>query len=176
MSELFILTRNVLKKVVKGDGKANKNYKSASKKKVGGVLRHPVLTLKMVARLPSKDIKEFMKALKDTNVMKVVKQKIRDRQRQRARVTRSLEEVPHNFSNGFSNAVSMNNDWMHWVTLKGSEEATVIDIQDFGKTIGVSFKASCNNRFDVLSRPKKVVMGPVLTPVGFEEGEVDGAV
>jgi hypothetical protein len=52
----------------------------------------------------------------------------------------------------------------------------VKDIHDFGKTIGVSYKATSNNRFNVLSRPKKVIMGPVLTPVGVEGGEVDGVV
>jgi len=70
----------------------------------------------------------------------------------------------------------MTNNWKNWVALKGSEEATAKNIQDIGKTIGVSYKATCNNKFDVLSRPKRVDMGSVLMPVGIEGGEVDGAV
>jgi len=68
--------------VVKGgDGIVGRNKTSASKKKVGGVLRHPVLTLKKVARLPIKDREEVIKVLKNSKVMKVLKQNIRSRQR-----------------------------------------------------------------------------------------------
>jgi hypothetical protein len=163
--------------VVKGGhGKGGENKNSAIKKKVSGVLRHPVLTLKKVARLPSKDREEVMKVLKDSKVMKELKQKVRNRQRRRARVTRSLEEVNNNFSNGSSKAVSVTNDWQNWVALKGSDEATASDVQDFGKSIGVSFQATSHNRFDVLSRSKKMTVGPVLTPVGLVEGELDGEV
>jgi hypothetical protein len=49
-----------LKKVVKekggGEGRLRNNV---AKKKAGGVLRHPVLTLKKVARLPSKEGEEL---------------------------------------------------------------------------------------------------------------------
>jgi hypothetical protein len=41
------------------------------------VLRHLVLTLKKVARLPRKDRAEVMKVLKNLEVVKVLKQKIR---------------------------------------------------------------------------------------------------
>jgi len=40
------------------------NKHVASKRKAGGVLRHPMLTLKKVARLPSKDRQEVLKVLK----------------------------------------------------------------------------------------------------------------
>jgi hypothetical protein len=117
-----------------------------------------------------------MKVLKDSKVMKILKQKIRNRQRQRARVTKSLEEVHHHSSNDSSTAVSATNDWQNWVVLKGSTEAKANDIKDIGKSIGVSFQRLDQNSFGVLSRSKKVVMGPVLTPVVNDAGEVDGDV
>jgi len=55
------------------------------------VLRHPVLTLKKVSRLPSKDRQEVMKVLRDSKTLKFLKQKIRNRRRQREIVTRSIE-------------------------------------------------------------------------------------
>jgi len=52
--------------------------KNNVKKKAGGVLRHPVLTLKKVARLPSKDKEEVMKVLRKSKIMKVLKQNIQN--------------------------------------------------------------------------------------------------
>jgi len=115
-----------------------------------------------------------MKVLKDSKVMKSLNQKIRNRQRQRSRVTKTLEEVHHHSSNDSSTAVSVTNDWQNWVVLKGSKEAKANYIQNIGKSIGVSFKGIDQNSFGVLSRSKKMVMGPVLTPVVNVEGEVDG--
>jgi hypothetical protein len=69
-----------LKKAVKGGaGLGRRNEVKACKKKAGGVLRHPVLTLKKVVRLPSKDRAEVMKVLKDSKVMRVLKKKIHNR-------------------------------------------------------------------------------------------------
>jgi len=61
-----------------------------AKTKAGGVLRHPVLTLKKVARLPSKDREEVMKVLRNSKIMEVLEQKIWNRRRQRETITRSL--------------------------------------------------------------------------------------
>lgn len=165
-----------LKKVSRGgDGSVVRNKKQANKKRARGVLRHPVLTLKKVARLPSKDREEVMKVLKGSKVLKLLKEKIRTRRRQRARVTKSLEEVHQNSSNESSTAASVTNDWQNWVALKGSTEAKAHDINDIGKTIGVSFKGLNHNNFNVLSRSKNTGLGPVLMPLVLEEGEVDGA-
>ena len=73
-----------LKKMVAdtaGNGGGNKCQ--VVRKKAGGVFRHPVFTLKKVARLPSKDREEVMKVMKKSTIMKVLKQKVRNRQRQR---------------------------------------------------------------------------------------------
>jgi len=57
------------------------------------VLRHPVLTLKKVARLPTKDRAEVMKVLNKSDVMKFLKKKITRRQKLRARASKSAEVV-----------------------------------------------------------------------------------
>jgi len=155
-----------------GDGKKN----VANKKKVGGVVRHPVLTLKKVARLPSKDREEVMQVLHNSKIMKVLKQKIWNRRRQRERVTRSLELVSQNSNKESSSMATVNNGWQNWVVLRGSEETKAEDIQVIGKAIGVSFKENIHNKFSVLSRPRNIMVGPVLTPVEDGKGAVEGDV
>jgi hypothetical protein len=166
-----------LRKVGKENGGSNERLsKKVIKQKAGGVLRHPVLTLKKVARLPSKDREEVMKVLRRSKIMKVLKQKIRDRRRQRERITRSLEAVSQSSQNESTSLASVNNDWSNWVKLNGSEVAKAADVQGIGKTIGVSFEGSYHNKFSVLSRQRNVELGPVLTPVGDEGFGVEGGV
>jgi hypothetical protein len=162
-----------LKKVVRESG-AGGTIKHACKRKVGGVLRHPVLMLKKVARLPSKDREEVMKVLKKSTVMDALKHKITNRRRRREKITKSLDVGTHNSKNESSSMASVNNDWQNWVALQGPENAKKNDIKNLGKVIGVSYTGDNNNQFSVLSRPKKVYVGPVLTPVGTVEGVEDG--
>jgi len=143
------------------------------RKKAGGVLRHPVMTLKKVARLPSTDREEVMKVLQGSKKLKVLHQKIRQRRRQRERVTRSLE-VPHQSTKSQStSSASVNNDWTNWVALNGSDESKAADIQAIGNTIDISFNGATHNSFSVLARSTGVSTGPVLTPVAVEEGVMD---
>jgi len=164
-----------LKKVGKENGGSGGSaLKKNVKKKTGDVLRHPVLTLKRVARLSSKDREEVMKVLRDSKFLKELNQKIRNQRRQRERVTRSLEEASHHSLNESSSMVSVNNDWKNWVALNGSDVSKAADVQYIGKTIGVSFKGSCHNKFSVLNRQKSAESGPELTTVvdgGVEEDE-----
>jgi hypothetical protein len=156
-------------------GKGGRLLKNKVKKKAGGVLRHPVLTLKKVARLPSKDREEVMKVLRKSQIMKVLKQKIQNRRRQRERVTRSLEVVSLKSQNESSTSGSVNNDWSNWVALNGSEVAKAEDAKYIGSVIGVSFEGDCFNKFSVLSRQKKGDSRPVLKPaVDEREAEDEG--
>ena len=155
----------------KGGGKKP----SVVRKKAGGVLRHPVFTLKKVARLPSRDREEVMKVLEKSSVMEVLKQKVRNRQRQRERVSKSLEV--NQCSNIESASVdSVNNDWKHWVTLQGKDKAIEEDIQGIRCDIGLNFAAAPINKLSVLSRSTKLNLGPVLSPreegVGVVVGDV----
>jgi hypothetical protein len=76
-----------------------------------------------------------------------------------------LEEVNKRSLNESSSSASVSNDWKHWAVLNGSEETKAADVQDLGKSIGVSFEGNNHNKFSALSRMKKVELGPVLTPV-----------
>jgi tRNA A37 methylthiotransferase MiaB len=105
-----------------------------------------------------------MKVLQSSKIMKELKQKIRNRRRQRERVTRSLEVVSQN-SNKESSSTASVNDWQNWVVLRGSEETKAADIQNIGKAIGVFVTESTYNKFSVLSRPRTSGVGPVLMPV-----------
>jgi hypothetical protein len=140
------------------------------------MLRHPVLTLKKVARLPSKDREEVMKVLRDSKMLKVLKQKIRNRRRQRERVTRSLELGSIRTNSNLNSMASVNNDWSNWVTLNGSDVAKAADTQYLGKVIGLSFKGDDQNKFSILSRTKRAVEEPVLKHVEVERGVKNGVV
>jgi hypothetical protein len=109
----------------------------------------------------------------EEKILKVLKQNIRNRKRLREKVTRSLEEVKNSSCNESSSSASVNNDWKHYVVLNGSEQTKAKDVQDIGKSIGLSFNGSSHNKFGVLSRMKNVKLGPVLSPV-LDEGVEDG--
>jgi len=163
-----------LKKVVNAnEGNRGRLSNYNDKKKAGGVFRHPVLTLKKVARLPISDREEVMKVLRKSKIMNVLKQKIQNRRRQRERVTRSLEAVNVNSLNESSSLVSVNNDWSNWAALNGSEVSKAADAQCIGKTLGVSFKGNCHNKFSVLSWYKNVELGPVLTSMADERDDAE---
>ena len=166
-----------LKKVV-GDGadivKGGTSF--VHKKKAGGeggVIRHPILTLKKVARLPSKDRAEVMKVLNNFDVMKSLKKKIRRRQQLMARAVKSAEEVSIDSSNKWNASKSVN-DWQNWMVLRGNEEVVSDDIQGFGKAIGVSFQGKTQNMFKVLSRPKQDTNGSVELAKEVVDGAGEG--
>jgi len=163
-----------LKIVVNASGrKGGTLSKNGGKKKAGGVLRHPVLTLKKVARLPIHDREEVMKVLRKSKLMHVSQEKINNRCRLRERVSRSLEAVNVSALNESSSLGSVNNDWSNWVALNGSEASKAADVQCIGKILGVSFPGTCQNNFSVLSRNKNVELGPVLMPIGIERDDTE---
>jgi len=82
--------------------------------------------------------------------------------------------VNQSSNNESASVASVNNDWKHLVTLQGNEKAIEEDIQGIGKVIGVSFAADPNNKLSMLSRSKKVDLGPVLRPVQEGGGKVGG--
>jgi len=77
----------------------------------------------------SKDRAEVMKVLKNSDVMKTLKQQIRKCQRLRKQETKSVEVAPVGSWNESFSSVSVNNDWRNWVVLRGSEKATAEDVE-----------------------------------------------
>ena len=112
--------------------------------------------------------------LRGSTTMKVLKNKISNRRRQRERVIRSLEAATHNSNSQTGSVASVNNDWTNWVALRGNDETKADDIQGIGKAIGISFHGNNHNKFSILSRVKDVEVGPVLTSVEVVRGDVDG--
>jgi hypothetical protein len=98
----------------------------------GGVLRHPVHSIKKIARLPTKDRGEALKALGRC-------------------VRRRRAGYQANNSNSAASETS-DNDWRNWVAVHGNDQLAMEDIQGIGQTIGVTFRGDKENMFNVLSR------------------------
>jgi hypothetical protein len=104
-------------------------------KKAGGVLRHPVHSLKKIARLPSKDRGEVLKAL--------------------GKCVRRRRGGGQAISAEASTSGPTNNDWQNWVTVHGDNQMVVDDVREIGQSIGVTFVGDKENMFRVLSRAGK---------------------
>ncbi|GAU20542.1 hypothetical protein TSUD_131000 [Trifolium subterraneum] len=106
------------------------------------MLRHPLHSLKRIARLPSEDRDEVLKVLKK-NVL---------RRQGRAGVSHSRSVSRHSTTDDSSSSDSVNNDWKNWVAMQGNAQMVEDDVNGIGKSIGVTFKGDNDNRFIVLSR------------------------
>ncbi|MCH79869.1 sulfate transporter [Trifolium medium] len=132
------------------------------KRKEGGLLRHPLHSIKKVARLPSKDRGE---------VLKILKKQVR-RRRGGDNINRSCSVSRRTSSVESSSSSSVNKDWQNWVAMQGSEQMAVDDVWGIGKAIGVKFKGDNVNMFRVLSRAnkgKKERPGPHLEGGGRQD-------
>jgi hypothetical protein len=87
-------------------------------RKAVGVLRHPVHSLKKIARLPSKDRGEALKALG----------KCVPRRRGGDQAIRSSPASGRASSEESSAGGSSNNDWKNWVAVHGNEQMSVDDV------------------------------------------------
>jgi len=124
----------------KGGGKKEKVLPQR-RKKVEGALRHPMHSLKKVARLPSKDRKAVMHILKKGG------RKYQGSSKLKNAVTMLSREV----SEDSVSSNSVTNDWENWVVLHGSEKLVREDVRNIGESIGVQFNGS-HNMFGVLAK------------------------
>ncbi|WJX94029.1 hypothetical protein P8452_75494 [Trifolium repens] len=106
------------------------------------VLRHPVHSLKKLARLPSKDRGEALKA-----IGKCVR-----RRRAGVESAKSNSASSQDGPEDSSMSGTVNKDWMNWVAVHGNDQMAVDDVRGIGQTIGVTFKGDNDNMFNVLSR------------------------
>ncbi|AET02659.2 DUF4283 domain protein [Medicago truncatula] len=113
--------RKVVRPIFQSDICANK------RKKVNGVLRHSVISLKKVAQLPSKD---------RSTVLHILKSKSRKLQGS-DRLKKVVKVVSSGVSEGSSSSRSVNNDWVNWVAVHGNEKVAVDDVKSIGEAIGV---------------------------------------
>jgi hypothetical protein len=153
-------SRKKSKKVMRpGDPCNQVGFVDKKRKKVDGVLRHFVHSLKKVARLPCKD---------RSNVLKILKKKVRKRQGSN-RLKKAVDVVSHRNSNSSCSIGSENNDWSHRVVVHGNEKVAVEEVWGIGKVIGVNFNGDTHNMFEVLARKGKG-MGEARRQKGVDGG------
>jgi len=106
-------------------------------------LKHSAHNLKKIARLPVDDRRQVLKI-----PMKKVHRRIG------VKKLDALNNVVRKESHGpeSSSSASVNNDWKNWVVLRGEYEVVKVDINCFGKSLGVKFYNDKANQFRVLSR------------------------
>ncbi|XP_045791437.1 uncharacterized protein LOC123886142 [Trifolium pratense] len=142
---IFSASKKNRKESPHGSSLKRKVDQDPRRRKAGGVLRHPVHSLKKVARLPSKERCEVLKALK---------KKVR-RRRGGDGLNRSCSMSCHVPSGDTVSSGSVNNDWTNWVAVHGNDQMAVDDVWGIGKAIGVKFKGDNVNMFNILSRVSK---------------------
>ncbi|GAU36101.1 hypothetical protein TSUD_277120 [Trifolium subterraneum] len=130
------------------------------RRKAGGVLRHPLHSLKKVARLPRDDRVEVLKVLNKSML------------RRRRRVNRLCSESNQANTEESSSSVSNNNYWKNWVAMQGNDQMVLEDVREFSNSIGVNFKGDNANMFSALSRAdksKKIISWNVRGLGGLEK-------
>ncbi|PNX97250.1 cysteine-rich receptor-like protein kinase, partial [Trifolium pratense] len=107
-----------------------------------GVFRHTLSSLKKVARMPSDDRFEVLKALKK-----------KERSRNVGVGVPQACDVRHQVSSTMSSSTaSATNDWQHWVVMQGDEKVVADDVREVGEAIGVHLKGDAENMFSALTR------------------------
>jgi hypothetical protein len=91
-------------------------------RKAVGVLRHPVHSLKKIARLPSKDRGDVLKAIR-----KCVR-----RRRGGDETNKSNSASSQAISEDSSMSRAVNNDWRNWVAVHGNDQMAVDDVWGIG--------------------------------------------
>jgi hypothetical protein len=121
-----------------GSRQRRDGHTDVGSRKAGGVLRHPVHSLKKLARLPSKDRGEALKALG------------RCVRRRRAVVQgNGTNHVSGQASSDVSSASgTTGDDWKNWVAVHDTEELTLEDVRGIGHSIGVTFGGGHENMFN----------------------------
>lgn len=119
------------------------------KKKGNGHLRHCARNLKRIARLSNKDRQEVLRAL-------------RRPLKQRNMVSAGSKAKGKSCESNSVSQSSVNNDWNHWLVLKGNEKVINKDVCDVATTVGLKLQGDINNNmFAVLSRKGRKTDGSV---------------
>ncbi|MCH82498.1 cysteine-rich receptor-like protein kinase, partial [Trifolium medium] len=102
--------------------------------------RHTVSSLKKVARMPSQDRAEALKAVK----------KFEQWSREGVGVVKNGGERFQDSS--IVSSPTTSNDWKHWVVMQGNDNVAADDVRTVGEAIGVQIKGDTKNMFSVLAR------------------------
>ena len=121
----------------------------SKRRKIGGGLRHPIHTLKKVARLSCKDRRAVLKALKSRV----------QRKRKEATSQSGGVETAQGISDEGSSSASVNKELNHWVVLHGKEKEAAEDVWGLEKVIGLHFEGDTHNMFGALSQSPNELRG-----------------
>jgi hypothetical protein len=149
------------KRAKKGNPVGSCQTRGIHTRKASGVLRHPVHSFKKIARLPTKDRGEALKALG------------RCARRRRAGAEASSSNVAScQASSDVSPASGTNDDdWRNWVAVHGNDELALEDVRGIGKTIGVTFRGE--TRICLMLYPERRKVGRIRA-VSFEVAWSEG--
>ena len=125
----------------KKEGRADNVHQK--RKKLFGALRHPVLSLKKVARLPLGDRAAVLQILKKNS----------RRVRAVDRLKMAVKMFSQDLSEKEASSGSVNKEWNHWVVMHGNNKV----MEDYVKNIGAAIEVQLNDRnmFGVLARKGK---------------------
>ncbi|PNX54895.1 hypothetical protein L195_g048518 [Trifolium pratense] len=140
---IFSASKRPRKDVCKGVGLKKSGQEDPKRRKGGGVFRHTVSSLKKVARMPSQDRAEVLKAVKK------IEQRSRDGV---GAVKDGGERYP---DSSIVSSPTNSNDWKHWVVMQGNDKVAADDVRTVGEAIGVQIKGDTKNMFSVLARKGK---------------------
>ncbi|GAU34888.1 hypothetical protein TSUD_144190 [Trifolium subterraneum] len=152
---LFSASKSLKKGGYLGVRQQKEGQQDVKRKKVGGLFRHSLYSLKKVVRIPSKDRNE---------VLDVLKKNVR-----RHKGGKGTTQAP---SDDSTSSAAVNNDWKHWVVMQGGDQAVEDDVRGIGNAIGVKYKGNSENMFKVLSRTGKGASGGLLSIWDTNEVEV----
>jgi len=110
-----------------------------------GYLRHTAQSMRRIARLPAKDRKDVLRALK-INVRKRMRPCGDFQVQENSKGKEAQQSVSQS---------SVNNDWENWLVLHGIDRVAQEDVTGIGKEIGLKFSGDDNNMFDVLSTVRR---------------------
>ncbi|CAJ2632329.1 unnamed protein product [Trifolium pratense] len=159
---IFSASKKSRKQIINGPSIKRKVELDPRRRKAGGLLRHPFHSLKKVARMPSKDRCEVLKALK---------KKVR-RRRGGDGFNRSCSMSRHVSSGDSVSSGSINNDWTNWVAIHGNDQVAVDDVWGIGKAIGVNSTLWGNSSHGFSYRSSVGASGGLLTLWDSSEVEV----
>lgn len=121
------------------------------KKKGNDHLRHCARNLKRIARLSDKDRIAVLRAL-------------RRPLKQRNMVSAGSKDIGKSCESNSASQSSVNNDWKHWLVLKGNEKVINKDVCDVATTVGLKLQGDTNNNmFAVLSGKGRKTDGSVAS-------------
>jgi len=153
----FLKTKGVVADAIKPS--LNSNHIFFNGKKDVRVVKLSARNMRRVARMSVNDRGDILKTLK--------KQAKKRKVRTSSHSSKSKEPMLHSFPNTHSDSSnssgsSVNKDYENWINLKGTVEATTVDVENIGRVIGVKYNGDVMNKFNILYKEGRHQMQAVV--------------